>query len=124
MASVNIRRPDFFSILHLPFICILLQNCRNNNKNKLKNEQYEKAWEYKNGGTAIYYASEYYEFMNDVVTYLCDQNKKNEARTFVNKYSQWFKMNVDNLGSNVKSEYRAYYYSTARNNLLKTITEY
>ena len=100
------------------------------------NEQFDKAWEYKSAydnPNTIYNAEEYYEYMSDVVFCLCKKNKKNEARTFVNKYAIWFKQNVDNStekGSfsekkeNEKEKYKDYYYSVAKNKLLKIINEY
>lgn len=61
------------------------------------------------------------------------KKQENEARTFVNKYAIWFKQNVDNStekGSfsekkeNEKEKYKDYYYSVAKNKLLKIINEY
>ena len=98
----------------------------------INKEQYEKALEYSNIRNSIYDASHYYKFVSDVVFKLCQENKKNEAKKFVNKYSIWFKKNVDNSTEttlfgekeNKKEKYKDYYYSVAKSKLLKIINEY
>lgn len=96
----------------------------------INNEQFDKAWIYKSSGAdpnTIYKAESYYKYMSDVVHCLCQKNKKNDARAFVNKYSVWFKRNVDNSPEQrekAKEKNKMFYYSTAKKSLLDIINEY
>ena len=91
-----------------------------------ENGHYDKAWDYyKKHNSNIHDADDYYEFMLEIISYLCNQNKKKEALEFVNKYSIWFKTNVDNSTTTeeYKTQYKNYKYTIAKKNLLEDIKE-
>ena len=91
--------------------------------------EYDEAWAYypgpPYGGKT---GKEYYSFMNDVISSLCNQNKKDDARVFVNKYSLWFKQNVDSKKNSdiysEKEEYKNFNYQKMKKELLETINQY
>ena len=96
----------------------------------INNEQFEKAWIYKtsySNDNTIHDANNYYQYMSDVVHCLCQKNKKNDARAFVNKHSVWFKRNVDNSPAQwekTREKNKMFYYSAAKKSLLEIINEY
>lgn len=63
----------------------------------IKSGDYDKAWnyDYSTRYNVIGEANEYFTFMSDVVNYLCQNNRKKEAREFVRDYCVWFEQNVD-----------------------------
>lgn len=66
----------------------------------IKSGDYDRAWVYypKKYTTATYAgnAQSYYQFMTDVITYLCKKNARVAARNFITEYSIWFDKYVDN----------------------------
>lgn len=57
----------------------------------LKAGRYYEMWEYYES----HVCSSYFSFMEEVVIYLCKENKKEEARTFIEDYIGWFENNID-----------------------------
>ena len=60
---------------------------------------YDKVWQYsvwESDGDSGYDAEAYYQFMSDVILYLCSTGNKAEANRFLNHYVFWFDAKVDN----------------------------
>lgn len=94
--------------------------------------KYDVAWEYsqKESDNENYYtnAKDYYQFMSDVVLYLCQENRAADARKFINTYSLWFTNNIDPLkGGDYDSQqsvYNIYNSKNAKAQLLQIINEF
>lgn len=65
----------------------------------------------------------YYRFMVEIVNYLCDNDNKQAARKFVNKFNQWFEMNVDVIDKSYDS-YKNYNSSITKSKLNNIINNY
>lgn len=60
---------------------------------------YDKVWQYsvwESDGDSGYDAEAYYQFMSDVILYLCSTGNKAEANRFLNHYVYWFDAKIDN----------------------------
>jgi tetratricopeptide (TPR) repeat protein len=60
---------------------------------------YDKVWQYSvwdSDGDTGYNAEAYYQFMSDVIRYLCSKGNKAEANRFLNHYVFWFDSKIDN----------------------------
>ena len=60
---------------------------------------YDKVWQYSvwdSDGDSGYDAEAYYQFMSDVILYLCSTGNKAEASRFLNHYVYWFDTKIDN----------------------------
>ena len=60
---------------------------------------YDKVWQYSvwdSDGDSGYDAEAYYQFMSDVILYLCSTGNKAEANRFLNHYVYWFDAKIDN----------------------------
>ena len=60
---------------------------------------YDKVWQYSvwdSDGDSGYDAEAYYQFMSDVILYLCSTGNKAEANRFLNHYVYWFDTKIDN----------------------------
>ena len=68
-------------------------------------------------------AESYYNFMSDVILYLCSKNNKAEANRFLNHYSFWFYTRIDTSSyfSDEKPQFR---YDAVRSNLQRIINTY
>lgn len=91
--------------------------------------RYDEAWSFvPYGQSDIGGADEYFEFMSDVILYLCRNNRKQDARRFVNEYVIWFSSHVDTYKTKkdewVQEYYREYNSVTAKSKLLKFINNY
>lgn len=99
-------------------------------KELIKSGEYDEAWRYtlrsNKTESSIYNADSYYNFMLEVVLYLCQENKKQVARKFVKDYNVWFAKNVDQYKDHVyySDEYKKYNSSLSKSKLLKIINEY
>lgn len=94
----------------------------------IQNAKYDKAWDiYKVRDSEVsdkntgLYADGYYCFMMDVISYLCKNNRKSEARQFIKEYSPWFEKYVDNGGYSFKKDYT---YANAKAKLLQFVNNY
>lgn len=59
---------------------------------------YDKVWQYSvwdSDGDSGYDAEAYYQFMSDVILYLCSTGNKAEANRFLNHYVYWFDAKID-----------------------------
>lgn len=79
----------------------------------IKAGDYDKVWEYseRSVSDANHHrnAKDYFLFMSDVVRYLCEEDRMQEARKFINTYSLWFSNNIDPLkNSDCDSEISSY----------------
>ena len=98
-------------------------------KELIKLGDYDLAWHYSekeswgHDPNDYVHADYYYRFMAEVVNYLCENNKKQEARKFVNKYIQWFSTNVDVLDWSYES-YKNYNSPKSKAKLLQIISNY
>lgn len=78
-------------------------------------------------GPQIEYADDCFEFMSDVVYYLCNNNRKTDARNFVKNYIVWFVKHVDTsknysgLSDWVKEYYKTYNSQTVKTKLYQFI---
>ena len=91
--------------------------------------RYDEAWSFvPYGQSDIGGADEYFEFMSDVILYLCRNNRKQDARRFVNEYVIWFSSHVDTYKTKkdewIQEYYREYNSVTAKSKLLKFINNY
>lgn len=99
-------------------------------KELIKSGEYDEAWRYtlrsNKTESSIDNADSYYNFMLEVVLYLCQENKKQVARKFVKDYNVWFAKNVDQYKDHVyySDEYKKYNSSLSKSKLLKIINEY
>lgn len=60
---------------------------------------YDKVWKYsvwESSDDNGYNAEAYYQFMSDVILYLCSNGNKAEASRFLNHYVYWFDTRIDN----------------------------
>lgn len=60
---------------------------------------YDKVWKFSiwdSDGDSGYDAEAYYQFMSDVILYLCSTGNKAEANRFLNHYVYWFDAKIDN----------------------------
>jgi len=65
----------------------------------MRTGDYDKVWQYsvwESDGDSGYDAEAYYQFMSDVILYLCSTGNKAEANRFLNHYVYWFDAKVDN----------------------------
>ena len=98
-------------------------------KELIKLGDYDLAWYYSEKESCGHdpndyvHADFYYRFMVEVVNYLCENNKKQEARKFVNRYIQWFSENVDVLDKSYES-YKNYNSQKSKTKLLQIISNY
>ncbi|MBQ8223465.1 MAG: hypothetical protein IJZ87_09040 [Bacteroidales bacterium] len=98
-------------------------------KELIKLGDYDMAWYYSEKKHPFYdpndfmHAGHYYRFMAEVVNYLCENNKKQEARKFVNRYIQWFSDNVDVISKSCES-YENYNSQKSKTKLLNIINNY
>ena len=94
--------------------------------------KYDVAWEYsqKENDNENYYtnAKDYYQFMSDVVLYLCQEDRAADARKFINTYTLWFTNNIDPLkGGDYDSQqsvYNIYNSKNAKAQLQQIISEF
>ena len=93
----------------------------------IETKQFDKAWnyhllEYKNENYAGN-AQCYYQYMSDVVMYLCISGDKNAAKQFVKDKAVWFQKNVDKgeWGEEYIDEFS---YEKVKKSLLNIINEY
>lgn len=91
--------------------------------------RYDEAWSFvPYAQSDIGGADNYFEFMSDVILYLCRNNRKQDARRFVNEYIIWFSSHVDTYKTKqtewVQEYYREYNSVTAKSKLLKFINNY
>lgn len=82
---------------------------------------YDKGWQYypRDSDEGACYR---YEYMLEIVIYLCKNNRKSETQQFIKNYIAWFIQNVDpykNSGS-----YEEYNSKTVKAKLLKVVAEY
>ena len=98
-------------------------------KELIKLGDYDLAWYYSekrswgHDPNNYVHADYYYRFMAEVVNYLCENNKKQEARKFVNRYIQWFSDNVDVIDKSFES-YKNYNSQKSKTKLLQIISNY
>lgn len=92
----------------------------------IKSGDYDKAWDYspRKYDTPTYAgnAQSYYQFMMEVVTYLCQNSRKQEAKKFIETYSEWFEKYVDN--GEWGKDYMEYSYAKAKAKLLNVLNRY
>lgn len=67
-------------------------------------------------------APNYYQYMSNVIIYLCKNKNVRLARRFLNDNVDWFLLNVDNAVDGV--DYYEFSYESAKNGLSKIISEY
>lgn len=88
--------------------------------------RYDEAWSYHplSYQTESYpgNAPDYFAFMVDVVTYLCDNGRGDEAMTFINSHIHWFTKNVDN--GEWGKKYPEYQAEIMRSELLNVINSF
>ncbi|MBR8713336.1 hypothetical protein [Porphyromonas levii] len=88
--------------------------------------RYDEAWSYHplSYKTESYpgNAPDYFAFMVDVVTYLCDNGRLDEALSFINSHIHWFTKNVDN--SEWGKNYPEYQVDIMRSELLNVINSF
>ena len=91
---------------------------------------YDKVWQYTfrefdwpGEDDSGHNAESYYNFMSDVILYLCSKNNKAEANKFLNHYSFWFYTRIDSSSyfSQEKPQFR---YEAVRSNLQRIINTY
>lgn len=98
-------------------------------KELIKLGDYDLAWYYSekeswgHDPNDYVHADNYYRFMAEVVNYLCENNKKQEARKFVNRYIQWFSVNVDVIDKSYDS-YKNYNSQKSKSKLIQIINNY
>ena len=98
-------------------------------KELIKLGDYDLAWYYSEKESwgcdpnSEVHADYYYRFMAEVVNYLCENNKKQEARKFVNRYIQWFSDNVDVIDKSYET-YKNYNSQKSKTKLLQIISNY
>lgn len=92
---------------------------------------YDKAWQYHplryEDESYAENAKSRYQYMVEIVHYLCENNRKTEARQFIKDKSAWFVKNVDihnNAASEYYSTYKEYNSRTVKAKLLKVVAEY
>lgn len=85
-------------------------------KYMIDNEEMNEAWMYHKVGWPsdnFHVASDYYEYMNDVVTAYCKNHKADLAKEFVDSHIGWFKIYIDNDNEAQKIGWTKEYTSTA-----------
>ena len=98
-------------------------------KELIKLGEYDLAWHYSEKNSwgddpnDYMHADQYYRFMTEVVNYLCENNNKQAARKFVNKYIQWFIANVDDTDKS-SSTYKKHNSYKSKTQLLQIINNY
>ena len=70
-----------------------------------------------------YNAEAYYQYMNDVILYLCSIGNKAEANRFLNHYVYWFDVKIDN-DSYYSTEKPQFLCDVARGKLQRIINTY
>lgn len=89
-------------------------------------ERMDEAWEYHpleyENPNYTGNASAYYAYVSDVIHHYCIQNKRNEAKQFVNTHMLWFIKNVDN--GKYRDEYYEYMSYDVKQRLMLQISEY
>jgi hypothetical protein len=87
---------------------------------------YDKVWQYSvwdyDGDTGDN-AEAYYQFMSDVIRYLCSTGNKAEANRFLNHYVFWFDAKIDN-DPDYSTEMFQFTYDVVRGKLQRIINTY
>ena len=92
----------------------------------MKTGDYDKVWKYsvwESEGDSGYDAETYYQFMSDVILYLCSQGNKAEANRFLNHYVYWFDAKIDN-SSYYSTEKHQFMCDVVRGKLQRIINSY
>jgi hypothetical protein len=87
---------------------------------------YDKVWQYSawdSNDDSGYNAEAYYQFMSDVILYLCSTGNKAEANTFLNHYVYWFDVKIDN-SSEYSTEKPQFMCDIVRGKLQRIINTY
>jgi hypothetical protein len=89
---------------------------------------YDKAWQYypldAESESSPGNAWSRYEYMVEIVNYLCQNNRKTEARQFIRNNINWFVQYVDPHKEHYSSAYESYNSQTARAKLLRIVDSY
>lgn len=88
--------------------------------------EYDKVWQYSMWDSSHdngYNAEAYYQYMNDVILYLCSIGNKAEANRFLNHYVYWFDVKIDN-DSYYSTEKPQFLCDVARGKLQRIINTY
>ena len=98
-------------------------------KELIKLGNYDLAWHYSEKESwgedpnDYVHAEFYYRFMTDVINHLCENNNKQAARKFINKYIQWFSNNVDVIDKSFDT-YKNYNSQKSKAKLLQIVNNY
>lgn len=98
-------------------------------KELIKLGNYDLAWHYSEKESwgedpnNYVHAEFYYRFMTDVINHLCENNNKQAARKFINKYIQWFSNNVDVIDKSYDT-YKNYNSQKSKAKLLQIVNNY
>jgi tetratricopeptide (TPR) repeat protein len=92
----------------------------------MRTGDYDKVWQYSawdSNDDSGYNAEAYYQFMSDVILYLCSTGNKAEANTFLNHYVYWFDVKIDN-SSEYSTEKPQFMCDIVRGKLQRIINTY
>ena len=98
-------------------------------KELIKLGDYDLAWHYSEKESwgedpnSALHAEHYFRFMVEVINHLCENNNKQDARKFVNRYIKWFIENVD-VTDKTDDTYKNYNSQKSKSKLIQIINNY